>query len=162
MQAEDLGRMVEEKKRGTARFLVNFGLMIRSVFILLFLVSGMACLHAQTAADSIQKDVDADARLQTLVNKDVEINSEGKEKGYRVQIYFGADKTQANEIKAKFLAEFPNDDVHAYDIYEVPNFKIRVGDFRTRLEAYAFLKKIKADFPMAFIVESDIEYDDGK
>jgi len=131
--------------------------MIRRIFSLLLIFAGSISLRAQTPADSIQKGVDADARLHTLVAKHVEVNEQGKGKGYRVQIYFGSDKAKANEMKAKFLAQYASG-IHAYEVYDVPNFKIRVGDFRTRMEAYRFLKKIRADFPSSFIVESEIEY----
>jgi hypothetical protein len=141
----------------TARILVTFEAMNRLLFpVLIFLLFGLR-LSAQTASDSIQKGVVADPRLQTLVSKHQEMNAHGKEKGYRVQIYFGGDKAKANEQKAKFLARYSSG-INAYEVYEVPNFKIRVGDFRTKLEAYRFLKKIRVEFPSAFIVESEIEY----
>jgi hypothetical protein len=129
------------------------------IFILaLLFIAGTFTLNAQTSpADSLQKGVSADPRLKTLVTKHAEINSRKKQKGYRVQIYFGADKSKAKEMKSRFLAQYSKE-AHAYEIFEVPNFKIRVGDFRTRLEAYAFLKEIKSEFPTAFIVESDIEF----
>jgi hypothetical protein len=130
--------------------------MKRLLFFFFILCLG-AGLQAQTVSDSIQKGVNADPRLQTLVGKHVEVNTHGKEKGYRVQIYFGADKTKANEMKAKFLGHYSSD-IKAYELYDVPNFKVRVGDFRTRMDAYRFLKKIRSEFPSAFIVESEIEY----
>jgi hypothetical protein len=133
--------------------------MKRILSLIFFFVLGHFCLTAQTATDSIQKGVVADPRLQTLVTKHVEVNAHAKEKGYRVQIYFGADKAKANEIKAKFLNRYSGD-IKAHEIYDLPNFKIRVGDFRSRMDAYRFLKKIKSEFPSAFIVESEIEYPD--
>ncbi|HLG02374.1 MAG TPA: SPOR domain-containing protein [Bacteroidia bacterium] len=123
---------------------------------LIFFLSGTDLLDAQTPADSLQKGVTADPKLKTLVDKHSQINAKKKDKGYRVQIYFGGDKSKAKDVKVRFLTLFGKE-AHAYEIYEVPNFKIRVGNFRTRLDAYAFLKTIKADFPTAFIVESEIE-----
>ncbi len=128
------------------------------VFLLFLLVFALNnYVFGQTASDSLQKGVTADPRLQTLLSKHEEINTHGKEKGYRVQIYFGGDKTKANEFKARFLGRYSSE-VIAYEVYDVPNFKIRVGDFRTKMDAYRFLKKIKSEFPSAFIVESEIEY----
>ena len=129
---------------------------MKYLFLFLFLVSGGMLLRAQTSADSLQQKVNADPRLHTFVNKHIALNEKVKEKGYRVQIYFGADKAKAKDVKSRFLTAFGTD-AHAYEIYEVPNFKIRVGDFRTRLEAYRFLKEIKGEFPTAFIVESEVE-----
>ncbi len=147
----------KHKMRVWVRNLVTFASMIRQVFLFILFLAGSFSLQAQTAADTLQKGVDADPRLHTLVEKHTQVNDQGKAKGYRVQIYFGADKAKANELKSKFLAEYSSG-VHAYEVYDVPNFKIRVGDFRTRMEAYRFLKKIRNDFPQSFIVESDIEY----
>jgi hypothetical protein len=126
------------------------------LFLFLSLLIGFFRAGAQTAAPAPSVEVVADKRVGTLVEKHTEINQRGKSKGYRVQIYFGSDKAKAKEMKAKFLNLYGRE-MRAYEPYEQPNFKIRVGDFRTRMEAYRFWKKIKADFPTAFIVESDIE-----
>ncbi len=75
------------------------------------------------------------------MEKHIEINSKAPIKGYRVKIHFGTDKNKAKEIKGNFLARFPA--VSAYEKYDQPNFNIRVGDFRTKLEAYKFLKEIQ-------------------
>lgn len=131
--------------------------MTKPVLLLfLSLLIGFFRAGAQTAAPAPSVEVVADKRVGTLVEKHTEINQRGKSKGYRVQIYFGSDKAKAKEMKAKFLNLYGRE-MRAYEPYEQPNFKIRVGDFRTRMEAYRFWKKIKADFPTAFIVESDIE-----
>lgn len=147
-------------KKGAERygFWLFLPVMSRIFFISVLCLFSTTFLRAQTASDSLQEGVDADSRVKVVVDKQIEVNSKTKETGYRVQIYFGADKVAANSMKAKFLANYA-DDAHAYEVYDVPNFKIRVGDFRTRLEAYAFLKEIKTEFPSAFIVESEIETD---
>jgi hypothetical protein len=96
-----------------------------------------------------------DHKIEELVAKHIEINSKTPIKGYRVKIHFGADKNKAKEVKAKFIAQFPT--VAAYEKYDQPNFNIRVGDFRTKLEAYKFLKQLQSEFPSAFIVQDEIE-----
>ncbi|MDQ3050305.1 MAG: SPOR domain-containing protein [Bacteroidota bacterium] len=75
--------------------------------------------------------------------------------GYRIQIYFGSDRTKANEVKTDFLQLFPNKG--AYLIYQQPNFKIRVGDHKTRLEAMKFLKEIQSLYSAAFIVKDEVK-----
>ena len=93
-------------------------------------------------------------RWQDL-NKQVEINGKAAIKGYRIKIHFGSDKNKAKEIKAKFISKFPN--IAAYEKYDQPNFNIRVGDFRTKLEAYKALKEIQLEFPSSFLVQDEIE-----
>jgi hypothetical protein len=41
--------------------------------------------------------------------------------------------------------------------YQQPNFKIRVGDFKTRLEALKFLKEVQGLYSTAFIVKDDVK-----
>jgi hypothetical protein len=54
------------------------------------------------------------------------------------------------------MTQFPS--VEAYEKYDQPNFNIRVGNFRTKLEAYKFLKQVQPEFPTAFIVQDEIEF----
>ena len=97
-----------------------------------------------------------DWRLEKLVNKQVEINlAKRKINGFRIQIHFGIQREPAKEIKSKFLLKYP--ETEAYEIYKQPNFKIRVGDFRTKLDAFRFLKQIQVDFPNSFIVADEIQ-----
>jgi hypothetical protein len=123
-------------------------------FIFCFLFS--PGVHSQTAvADTGKIEVIQEYKIKELLAKHAEVNSKSNLKGYRVKIHFGSDKTKAREVKSKFIMRFP--DVPAYEKYDQPNFNIRVGDFRTKLDAYRFLKEVQVDFPSAFIVQDDIE-----
>ena len=95
--------------------------------------------------------------MNELLLKHVLINEagKGKMKGYRVQVHFGVEKAKALEIKSKFTSSFNS--IPAYLDYQQPYFKIRVGNFRTKLEAYKLLQEISGDFPGAFIVTDEIE-----
>lgn len=96
-------------------------------------------------------------KIDELLTRKISLNEkkDGKIKGFRVQIHFGSDRDKSKEIKSKFMQKF--NDVGAYEKYEQPNFKIRVGDFRTRLEAYKFLQQVNSEFPSSFIVQDEIE-----
>mgnify|MGYP000845403887 CR=1 FL=1 len=131
--------------KNNARFVISF----------LIVICGLK-LTAQSHADTGKVSIIQDSRIDALLSKNVELNSKALIKGYRVKIHFGADKNKAKEIKAKFMTQFPS--VEAYEKYDQPNFNIRVGNFRTKLEAYKFLKQVQADFPTAFIVQDDIEF----
>lgn len=78
--------------------------------------------------------------------------------GYRVQVYFGSERSKAMEFRTELMRLFP--DMGAYLLYHQPNFKVRVGDFRTRLEAAGFLQKISEHFKGAFIVPDDVKFSD--
>jgi hypothetical protein len=69
--------------------------------------------------------------------------------GYRVQILATTDLDQANAVKARCLMYFKD---KSYLDFFSPYYKVRIGDFRTKLEAYACLMKVKEHFPDAYIV----------
>lgn len=134
---------------------------LKSALITLLLISVQSFLYSQVVTDSSKVDSSKvefvqEFKVKELVDKHIEINSKATINGYRIKIHFGADKNQAYEIKRKFSEKFP--DVPAYAKYDQPNFNIRVGDFRTKLEAYKFLKEVQIEFPSAFLVQDDIEF----
>ena len=127
-----------------------------AILTLIFIAFTGGLSYAQKAnADTGKVEFVQENKVKELLNKHVEINSKASIKGYRVKIHFGTDKNIAREIKGNFMAKFP--DVPAYEKYDQPNFNIRVGDFRTKLEAYKFLKEVQTDFPSAFLVQDEIE-----
>ncbi len=78
-----------------------------------------------------------------------------KPNGYRVQIFFGK-REEARKKKVEFLKKYP--DVGAYISYLAPNFRLRVGDFRTKIACEEFKREISEDFPASYIVKDKIEF----
>lgn len=95
-------------------------------------------------------------KVRALQEKKIEYNkrNNGESDGYRLKIHFSADRSKAKEVKTKFDAKYA--DMITYEDYQQPNFVITVGDYKTKLEAYEALKKIKEEYPYAFIVKSKI------
>ncbi len=121
----------------------------------LFLYTLTTKVQAQADCGSLKTDFSTRTVSQLeLYKKNTE--KERKAKGYRVQIHFGNTREAAKSVKDKFLSQV--NQVNAYEIYQQPNFKIRVGDFRSHLDAYRFLKSIKSNFPNAYIVQDDINF----
>lgn len=75
-------------------------------------------------------------------------------RGYRVQIFLG-DHRSAEETKRTFLQKNP--DLPVYLSWLAPNFRLRVGDMRTRLEAERLLRDLRVSYPGSYIVPDDIE-----
>lgn len=71
-------------------------------------------------------------------------------KGFRIIIYNGPDRLQAMNAKNKFSKSF--DMQRSYMSYNVPSYKIKVGDFENNNEATDFLRRVTAMFPSSFIV----------
>jgi hypothetical protein len=105
-------------------------------------------------------NVERDARLDKMLKWHIEKNEEreGME-GFRVEIFFSSNldaKEQALDTKVNFLSEYPEYPVHIK--FVAPNFRVRVGDFRTKNEAWTLYKQIQKDYPTAFVVPDIINF----
>lgn len=74
--------------------------------------------------------------------------------GFRVQLFFDSDKTLVNDARSRFIAKFPT--VDTYVDFNAPNFFLKVGDFRTRMEAEKIKTEVEAEFPTSFIVQEKV------
>ena len=70
-------------------------------------------------------------------------------KGFRIVIYNGSDKNAALAAKNKFSRAFPG--TRSYLSYNVPSFKIKIGDFENKNDATKFMRRLMAIFPSSFI-----------
>lgn len=97
-----------------------------------------------------------DIAVNQLVQKHVEFNEQLKTvQGFRIQVasLSGTNsKSRAFNIKEQISNAYPEQQV--YVIYDEPNFRVKVGDFRTRLEAYAFLQQIKESYPGTIVKDN--------
>lgn len=78
--------------------------------------------------------------------------------GYRVQVYYGSDRREVFNQQARFKNLYPK--YNSYITYKEPNYYLRTGDFRTQLEAQAFLNELKPIFPTLFIFKEKINAPD--
>ncbi len=142
---------------------------------MLFMIFGMSKTNAQ--ADSVvstSKDVFRrielgsngriqffqDDSLHNLVLKHIARNRrQDGIPGYRIRIFSdvgrGARKN-SEKAKVQFYEKYP--DIPVYRRYDSPYFKVYIGNFRTKMDAIKCLKKIRKDYPDAFVVPDRIEY----
>ena len=101
-----------------------------------------------------------DSRVDSLVLLHKKINQlDSLVPGYRVQIFFESgnfSKDSAMKTAEDFHESFPN--VRYYLSFSEPYYRIRVGDFRTLIEAKGFLMSIISKYPSAFEVKDRIYF----
>ena len=79
-------------------------------------------------------------------------------KGYRVQIIISQNVNELEVIQDKLMKSV---DKKIYIIFELPNYKLRVGNFLNRKEAESFQKKIvRLGYRTAWVVPTMIEMED--
>lgn len=124
----------------------------------------IACCFAAPASAQDSIVVKKDPRLDVLTSKQAAANkrnsmmtSDGKYKGFRVQVISTRDRAKALNTKAELLTRFP--DEKAYTIYQSPYFKVRIGNFITKEDAETFRKSLTRLYPQGvFVVPDIIEY----
>ena len=122
------------------------------IFIKLFSFSLLFCL-CNFKSQAQYKD---DSLAHELIKKHILLNTAKQTvPGYRIQLFFGGQREKAYEIRSEYLKEFPQ--TGAYVMYQQPNFKVRVGDCHTRLEAMKLLKEVQPFFNGAFIVKDEVK-----
>jgi hypothetical protein len=128
------------------------------VFLLLFLFVAIQWLKGQDNGGNVK--IIQDARIDSLVQKHIELNKiDPCIKGWRINIFFESgnnSKRMAIEAKSQFVQTHP--DIPCYLIFQEPYYKIRIGDYRTKVEASGILKEIEAEYPYAFVVEDKINF----
>ena len=133
---------------------------MRIIFILIFFITGF-CFNSY-AQDTIPENIEIiqDSRIDSLVQIHISYNqAQDGIPGFRVQIFFDSGNfshQNAMKVIEKFHKRY--DEIPAYISWKAPNYRVRVGDFRSRLEAEGFLAKIKYRYPSAFVIPSKINF----
>lgn len=127
------------------------------LFIIISLFSfGIAI--AQNNQGSLDVIVDEKIEELSVHYKALNENNPGLN-GYRIQIYFDSgNQSKQNALEAKTKFENRNIDEEAYVLFEDPYYKVRIGDFRTKVEAEGFLKHISNIYPEGFVVPDYINF----
>ena len=136
--------------------LVPFKIIFIFYFLNFFLCDLSNAQEITTSNSDSSIVITKDAKLDELVSKQREQNLINQSMhGYRIQIYFGGVRQKASEVKLDFNNRFPV--IQAYITYQQPNFKVRIGDYRSRFDAQKFLKEIEGLYPTSFIVPDDVK-----
>lgn len=100
--------------------------------------------------------------INVLIDRNTRISEKEGLSGYRIQIYSGTGvnaREKANTTKREFLEAFPElKENLIYIDYQAPYFKVSIGDYRNKNEAFEYYHNIKKRFPGSYIVKSKINF----
>ncbi len=111
----------------------------------------------QSIHTTAQVTIEKDPRIDGLVKNQSQIIPPAvtpQINGYRIQLSFDQSKAKVDEERARFVSIFPK--VDTYVEYTAPNYFLKVGDFRTQLEAENIKSQAQNQFPMSFVVKEKI------
>lgn len=100
--------------------------------------------------------VNMSEEVDTLLLKNLEKNKSNHNfSGFRIQVYQGTERATAFEKKKELMALFPDESV--YLLFNEPNYKIRIGNYRTKIEAQKLYQYLLTIYPQTFIVPDKID-----
>ena len=105
------------------------------------------------------KILEQDQRIEQLIQRQKDIHAaDNTIDGFRIQIFMesGNDAVElANAAMEEFMDKYP--DIPIYLIFGQPYYRLRVGDFRTRLEAEKAFQTLSQDYKKAFVTSDRIQ-----
>ena len=151
---------------------------MKKLFLTLILALAALSLGAQQTPDSLRVSADSTsftrrifgvmpdnvtvqqpAQVLQALQAQTERNAGKMFYGFRIRIYYDHKQTARGEsasCESRFRSLFPA--YPCYRTYNNPNFKVTVGDFRTRTEAEKALRVIREYFADASIVKESFRY----
>ncbi|MCY7351104.1 MAG: SPOR domain-containing protein [Cytophagaceae bacterium] len=75
--------------------------------------------------------------------------------GYRIQLYVGTSRQEADAMKIYVYQNFP--ELNVYLTYSAPTYRMRVGDFMNRMDVERYYNSIKNQNPGAMILSDKVE-----
>jgi len=131
---------------------IRLHMKISTTISLCFILVGI-----QSFAQSGSVEIIKDSRIDNLVRNQGAIipPATGPQiNGYRIQLFFDSNKQLVDQARVKFITKFPK--VDTYVIYNAPNYFLKVGDFRTQLEADKVKQEVASEFPTSFVIKEKI------
>jgi hypothetical protein len=125
----------------------------RLLFFLSFLLLYQLNASGQTKEGTVR--IESSAHIDEMVAQKKDYNKTVETfQGYKIQIYYGSEK-ECYEMKDEFSSLFP--DIATSIIFSTPQWKLQVGNYRTRLEADHEMVNIKKEYPAAIVLATEIE-----
>ena len=150
--------------------------MKRILLIITAVVLGSASLQAQDTTRTAPVDsalvgrdilsvmgsgvqVEQSTAIRQALQKYTLNNAEKPIVGYRIRVFYDNGpqaRAKSESIEQQLRKQFPGTGV--YRSFESPNYKVSIGDFRSKDEAQRIFNALKGTYPTAFIIKESINY----
>ena len=114
-----------------------------------FILSSFFCLSSR--AQDGKTYVSADPKIDQLLKEKRKLNTGlFLNEAYKIQIFYGNSEESKKKLQ-EFKREFK--DLDGTIIFNSPNYKVWVGNFKTRIEVERAMVDIKKKYPTALIIK---------
>ncbi len=114
-----------------------------------FILSSFLCLSSR--AQDGKTNVSVDPKIDQLLKEKRKLNTGlFLNEAYKIQIFYGNSEESKKKLQ-EFKREFK--DLDGTIIFNSPNYKVWVGNFKTRIEVERAMVDIKKKYPTALIIK---------
>lgn len=114
-----------------------------------FILSSFFCLSSR--AQDGKTNVSVDPKIDQLLKEKRKLNTGlFLNEGYKIQIFYGNSEESKKKLQ-EFKKEFK--DLDGTIIFNSPNYKVWIGNFKTRIEVERAMADIKKKYPTALIIK---------
>jgi len=150
-------------------------MMKRILLILSLMLLGAVALQAQEVETAAPMDstllgrniltvigpgvkISQSATVQQALSDYIRSNANKPLTGYRIRVFY--DNGPQARVKSEAIEKTLQSQFRAavYRSFESPNYKVTVGDFRTKDEALRIYNALKYAYPTAYIIKETINY----
>ena len=114
-----------------------------------FILSSFLCLSSR--AQDGKTNVSVDPKIDQLLKEKRKLNTGlFLNEAYKIQIFYGNSEESKKKLQ-EFKREFK--DLDGTIIFNSPNYKVWIGNFKTRIEVERAMLDIKKKYPTALIIK---------
>ena len=114
-----------------------------------FILSSFFCLSSR--AQDGKTSVSVDPKIDQLLKEKRKLNTGlFLNEAYKIQIFYGNSEDSKKKLQ-EFKREFKNLD--GTIIFNSPNYKVWIGNFKTRIDVERAMVDIKKKYPTALIIK---------
>lgn len=124
---------------------------------LTFVILSILSANVAVAQTDGKVRINADPRLESEMQKDIAHHDSTDLRGYRIQIYFGNNRSDAEKIERKFKSLFPDNRDEVYLRYYQPYWRVRIGNYYRKIDAQHLLHELTKEFENVLLIKDEIE-----
>ena len=114
-----------------------------------FILSSFLCLSSR--AQDGKTNVSVDPKIDQLLKEKRKLNTGlFLNEAYKIQIFYGNSEESKKKLQ-EFKKEFK--DLDGTIIFNSPNYKVWIGNFKTRIDVERAMVDIKKKYPTALIIK---------
>ena len=115
-----------------------------------FIISSFFCLSSR--AQDGKTNISVDPKIDQLLKEKRKLNTGlFLNEAYKIQIFYGNSEESKKKLQ-EFKREFK--DLDGTIIFNSPNYKVWIGNFKTRIEVERAMVDIKKKYPTALIIKA--------